>query len=472
MNKKWIVGVLCLWIYSSWYGVSFAETGEVETLRERVGKLESSVEQRERELGELRAIVQELKGTLNRLQQPTASLQQPTASVLEPAEELKRVAEYVCQHGHLSEAPPADGRCPLDGTRVVVRETYKKIKFARREHVAEKIEATIEEALARRIVVGATATGAIQQTLGAEPSDRNVGVGSTDLLFVGRPAPSATLFADLEAKGGNGLDASLGTRVNDRAGSLQDSDGVNRVGLREAWLRWDSPFKQWSAAAGKIDLTNYFDGNGVANDETTQFLASMFVNNPALEQPDNGPGAFLRFDSKEAWRGGIGVQSSDDSGNRLFSELYGIAEVGYYTNILFGHPGNYRLWGRFKGAMSDNPGLGVSLDQELFAGWTAFGRYGVAERDGAAVKDAWSVGIEQKAPWSSRARDRWAIALGQQDSTTTSRDSLLEWYYRFVVTPNLALSPHLQWLIESAGTETAPTQEHVVVIGLRAQANF
>ncbi len=47
---------------------------------------------------------------------------------------------------------------------------------------------------------------------------------------------------------------------------------------------------------GKIDLTNYFDTNEVANDETTQFLSSGFINNFAVEWPDDkGFGARFTF---------------------------------------------------------------------------------------------------------------------------------------------------------------------------------
>jgi hypothetical protein len=42
---------------------------------------------------------------------------------------------------------------------------------------------------------------------------------------------------------------------------------------------------------GKGDLTNYFDTNAVANDETSQFLSSGLVNSVAVTFPeDNGAG--------------------------------------------------------------------------------------------------------------------------------------------------------------------------------------
>lgn len=465
---RWVtIGGLCLCIIgAAGGGVSYAET-DGDTLTAKVEHLERLLEGREQELAELKATVANLNDRMR-------TLQQPTAPPLEPAEELKRVTEYVCQKGHLYQELPVDGRCPVDGTLLSLRQTYKKVKLSRRESVAEKVEAAIEGALAERIVVGTSMTGTVQHSLGGT-DDRTAGVGSADLIIAGRPAPSMILFADLEAIGGNGLDAVLGTnsKLNEDAGSLQDSDKVDRVSVREAWLQWNSLEQHWSASAGKIDLTNYFDSNLVANDETTQFLASAFVKNPVFAQPPNGPGAVLQFDSREAFRWGIGVQSADDSGDRLFHELYGVTELGLHTNAVFGRPGNYRLWGRINGgADDDNMAMGISLDQQVLPQWTLFGRYGLAEEEGSSVNYAWSVGVEQRAPWKRRPQDRWAVAVGQQDGTTASRDGLVEWYYRFVVSPHLALSPHVQWLIESAGNSTSEPQENVFVIGIRNQVSF
>ncbi|MBI5235824.1 MAG: hypothetical protein HY886_06205 [Deltaproteobacteria bacterium] len=38
-----------------------------------------------------------------------------------------------------------------------------------------------------------------------------------------------------------------------------------------------------AASVGQLDITGYFDANEFANNERTQFLANIFVNNPAVE---------------------------------------------------------------------------------------------------------------------------------------------------------------------------------------------
>ena len=47
----------------------------------------------------------------------------------------------------------------------------------------------------------------------------------------------------------------------------------NEVNLREAWLRTELFSQKLALSAGRLDLTNYFDRNATANDETTQFIS-------------------------------------------------------------------------------------------------------------------------------------------------------------------------------------------------------
>ncbi|QII11827.1 hypothetical protein KsCSTR_24480 [Candidatus Kuenenia stuttgartiensis] len=109
--------------------------------------------------------------------------------------------------------------------------------------------------------------------------------------------------------------------------------------------------QQVSLVAGKIDLTNYFDSNAVANDETTMFITSAFVNNLALEVPHNGPGAVSIYEMENGLNFRLGLQSadSDNMGLGIGKGFYGIGEVGLHSDSLFGREGNYRLWFKING---------------------------------------------------------------------------------------------------------------------------
>jgi carbohydrate-selective porin OprB len=64
----------------------------------------------------------------------------------------------------------------------------------------------------------------------------------------------------------------------------------NELNLREAWLRTEFFGQRLVLTAGRLDLTNYFDRNAGANDETTQFISDALVNNQMLGLAVNGTG--------------------------------------------------------------------------------------------------------------------------------------------------------------------------------------
>src|SRR4030095_11514519 len=98
--------------------------------------------------------------------------------------------------------------------------------------------------------------------------------------------------------------------------------------------------------SGRLDLTNYFDRNAGANDETTQFLSDALVNNQMLGLAVNGTGVIAEFDPKNASISRCGGQKSNPDATSLSDSLYSLAEIGY-TFTPFSLPeGHYRLWYR------------------------------------------------------------------------------------------------------------------------------
>ncbi len=63
----------------------------------------------------------------------------------------------------------------------------------------------------------------------------------------------------------------------------------NELNLREAWLRTELFSQKLALSAGRLDLTNYFDHNAAANDETIQFISDALVNNPTLGWRSTAP---------------------------------------------------------------------------------------------------------------------------------------------------------------------------------------
>lgn len=69
---------------------------------------------------------------------------------------IKQVRKYLCSGGEIHDMLPPDGRCP-DGTMPTERTTFRTRLFSRREAIAEKIEAALEEAASSRVDVDGSA---------------------------------------------------------------------------------------------------------------------------------------------------------------------------------------------------------------------------------------------------------------------------------------------------------------------------
>ncbi len=413
------------------------------------------------------------------------------ATLMDMTDEIRRVKEFVCPNGHVFPDQGTKKKCPIDGLKQKSRNRYKLYKFARRESISERIGAAIEEEFERRIVLGASGTGIYQQIVSSDKKERGFTQGSFDLLFISKPLLYTTFFIDLEAIGGNGPDEIIGSfsGINDDSGSFQDDDGIDRLSVREVWLQTHLLNERLMIVGGKIDLTNYFDSNTVANDETTQFITSAFVNNPTMEVPENGPGIVAFFDTRRGLTLGLGLQSADNSGFNITDHIYAIAEIGYRSHFFFGQEGNYRIWGRMNGGRDDNRGFGISMDQNLSTRLTLFARYGANEENGTSNRDkdgdgvididlgdndtdiasAWSVGMRLRSPFFSRVNDEVAFAFGSLDLVGGDDESAAEIYYKFHINDHFAITPNYQAIFDTAGVGDEDT---VSVIGIRTQLEF
>src|SRR5919201_1562586 len=155
---------------------------------------------------------------------------------LERVDVIKKAVEYVCPGGEILEEPPPGGRCP-EGGRPQVRETVSKSSESRRESISEKIQAALQEAEAKKVAVGGSARGILQQVLNARDGQNGLfGSGAVKLVFLSQQMARTTFFADLEAIGGPGPDRRLGSlsRLNADVETLGGQD--EKLTIREAWL--------------------------------------------------------------------------------------------------------------------------------------------------------------------------------------------------------------------------------------------
>ena len=350
-----------------------------------------------------------------------------------------------------------------------------QLEKAQKEQAAQKAEmakqekeaAPLKEALAglSKVKISGGATGVIQGTAGVpektEGGDNSFAEGSFDLIFEYEPLKDWKVVLDLEAY----LEGALfGGRL--------------------------------TLTAGKIDATNYIDGNAYANDETAQFLSSGFVNNGILPAPDNAAGVRARIDVVPdfLYLGGVAVAQDDDgdgnTSDRLFEHVFGGVEIGVAPK-LFGRPGNYRFWGTFDGEGSETKkstgsptdytalAAGVSLDQEIAEGLGVFFRIGYRESRNLnyTTQSAWSLGAQLNVAriWAARPNDVIGVAWGEIKPTKRSfgtsavEETLVEAYYNWYFSENLQLTADWQFFSDRNGNKSL---DDVSVFGLRLQANF
>lgn len=296
--------------------------------------------------------------------------------------------------------------------------------------------------------------------------------GSFD-LFVHTPLGEQVLFfVDLEAVGGNGPGGTLPsiTALNGDAGSTQGAGGFDRTHVLEAWVEISFSDEHVRLTAGKIDVTNYFDGNRIANDETAQFITGGFINSTALPAPDGGPGVRLKLDVGERGALQFAAASSDVSGDRIFEELFLIGSVSLTAGDE-DHTTNLRVFGYPHGEVDRASGYGLSVDHSLGSGFSLFGRWGQNTGKLAAwsgVKWAWSGGAQFE--WANRLGDAViaaAVGATRPEPSALNEERIAEIYFRQQLNRWTSVSPHLQVIDQASGS----SDRHVIG-GIRTQFDF
>jgi high affinity Mn2+ porin len=225
-----------------------------------------------------------------------------------------------------------------------------------------------------------------------------------------------------------------------------------------------------SLSAGRVDLTNFFDHNSVANDETSQFVSDALVNNPMLGLSENGAGLAAVYDPKSGFTAKFGYQQSSSDATNLSDSLFYLAEVAQLWTPFGLGEGNYRLWYRQDNSSGSNRNAyGVSIDQRITPMMTLFGRVGSADSDTPDEDRFYSAGIQFQNGLVLNPEDAWGIGYAYTELGAGDEERLFEGYYNLRMTEKLAMSFHLTHVTEepiSAGKVS------YLLPGVRFQASF
>jgi len=395
---------------------------------------------------------------LDRLEQLDARIANlESATVLsEPKTIAKQVQQYVDPNGNVFDEP---------GPGRTLETTYQRERVFRRQTIKDEIEEALAGEKENGIQLGVSSITTIQgafQTRGPKfdpnPNDHVYGVTQADVTFLAQSAAlNTSFFADLVAIGGPAPNEEIPaiTLLNSQQARLSN----NRLQIREAWIRTEFFGQLLGLTVGHIDLTNYFDRNAAANDETTQFISDALVNNQALGLASNGLGVAAILDPKGPLNFKLGVQQSERDPNNptatsLSNHLFSLGEVEYIA-VPFGLPeGHYRAWFRLDNSTGqDRTGWGISIDQKLNPEVTLFGRYGNGDVGGQRVH-FFSGGLGFQTPWTFNPMDRWGLGYAQTELVQTvaqpaATERIAEGFYNLHLTDHLALSLMLQYVMES-----------------------
>src|SRR5919109_836224 len=112
--------------------------------------------------------------------------------------------------------------------------------------------------LTKSIALSGGLVGVAQGSIGNKPKDHGDVVGRADLIFNFKVGENTIAVIDVEATGGDGIDAHIPSfsGLNGVAGTTDD-----RVRFRQAWVEHAALNDRLILTVGKIDLTNYFDAN-------------------------------------------------------------------------------------------------------------------------------------------------------------------------------------------------------------------
>ena len=302
----------------------------------------------------------------------------------------------------------------------------------------------------------------------------------------------ADLFVEFEVDRGKGVDKFLPTYsiYNDNSG--EDAWFYLPALYLEQRLLGDKLF----LAAGKLDMSYWFDCNEAANSADTQFFSSSLVNSLTIPFPANGIGALATFSPDEWVYLQFGAATARASYTRVglsdaFNSAFFIAEAGLAPRF-FSLPGNYRFifhsnhekLGYVDSADEEETkkndfGWALGFDQAITRQVTLFARYGAADPKVRDIEHFWSCGAQVVEPIPGRKFDLLAFGVAQSimgdeylranGEDAARAETMYEIYYSLGFNNAVSLTPDIQIVTNPNADKTAETE---IVFGLRFLLSF
>lgn len=241
--------------------------------------------------------------------------------------------------------------------------------------------------------------------------------------------------------------------------------------MLEAWIDIKLLDDWLQLTAGKIDLTNYFDANSAANDETMPFISGSFINSSAFPVPLNSPGLRTLVNFKNVLRFQFGLVSTDNSGDNLFDQLFKIIGTELNTDFGKGFYGNIHFYAYIDGTVKDATGYGFSLSGMIADHFKLFGRWNENNLNYAEIHPVRrAISFRSEFEWTLFEKIfllDMAYGINEPFDSSFNNEGIFEAYLRFQLNEWIYFSPHFQILNNAFGQA-----DNYFLTAFRTQINF
>ncbi len=213
--------------------------------------------------------------------------------------------------------------------------------------------------------------------------------------------------------------------------------------------------------AGLVNLTNYFDAVGIANDSFSNFVNTGFVNSSILPLADSNLGAVFQYapDSQRYFMAAVSRTGCEMGYNPFRSDSDGYAIVAEYGQLLADGSATLRLTPFYENVdeaegRHDRCGIAASIEYSPCEALTLYARAGVATKQALGGTAEFSCGATLR-PCSHREDDFLGLSYGlfkhrnsdEHDSPTEhNREHVVELMYSFQLCEQVKIVPHFQYI--------------------------
>ncbi|NDV26056.1 carbohydrate porin [Desulfovibrio sp. JC010] len=230
--------------------------------------------------------------------------------------------------------------------------------------------------------------------------------------------------------------------------------------------------KKMFVSLGYTDPESFMDENRFAGNGRTQFINTIFNNEPIFDGIDsNLPIVAVGFNAQDKFKLTMLAQSSTYAGRpevERKDEFENVPDNPLIGGQLTYSPsfgklkGNYRIFGwtntydqpRIDGEEdSVNWGVAFNMDQDITEDFGIFARLGKGNGAINSITWSWSAGTHWQGPISGREQDVWGVAAGgvqgNRHTDNTDMEYHYETYYQVKLTDNFSIIPDLTYVTNS-----------------------